>query len=217
MPISVKCPQCQTTVNVKDEFAGRKFRCKTCGSAVTVPQAAGSDDDEWGDDDLEGGEPLDQGEALPRPKRRKSSGGRSRRSSGGGMPTPVVIAIVCECLLILFNLLSIAGNLMSSNIGGACGAGFRILIEGAAILGYVQRQNVARWIAIVLSWMAVVALTICSGVLLMGGQQLSNQINAQLGESGVLIVVAIIMVQVLITGTIAICLHTRSAADHFDS
>lgn len=39
MSIRVRCPDCEAELNVKDELAGRKIRCKTCG---TVFQAESS-------------------------------------------------------------------------------------------------------------------------------------------------------------------------------
>jgi predicted Zn finger-like uncharacterized protein len=37
MPIKVRCKECETTFSVKDEAAGKRVRCKGCGSPVKVP------------------------------------------------------------------------------------------------------------------------------------------------------------------------------------
>ncbi|KAA0138396.1 hypothetical protein FYZ48_12965 [Gimesia chilikensis] len=37
MPIKVHCKECDTTFSVKDEAAGKRVRCKGCGSPVKVP------------------------------------------------------------------------------------------------------------------------------------------------------------------------------------
>lgn len=37
MPIKAKCRKCSKVYNVKDDLAGKKFRCKECSSPVTVP------------------------------------------------------------------------------------------------------------------------------------------------------------------------------------
>ncbi|MEZ6048538.1 MAG: hypothetical protein R3C11_23780 [Planctomycetaceae bacterium] len=37
MPLSVQCSSCSKSYKVKDEFAGRSFKCKECGSVVSVP------------------------------------------------------------------------------------------------------------------------------------------------------------------------------------
>ena len=38
MPISVSCPVCGTQYNVKDEAAGKQFKCKICGNFIPVPK-----------------------------------------------------------------------------------------------------------------------------------------------------------------------------------
>jgi len=37
--VKFNCPQCQKTLNVKDELAGKKGKCPFCGQAITVPDA----------------------------------------------------------------------------------------------------------------------------------------------------------------------------------
>lgn len=44
MPIDVTCPGCSKAYSVPDERAGQRFKCKACGTAVSVPA------DEWGYD-----------------------------------------------------------------------------------------------------------------------------------------------------------------------
>lgn len=39
MPISVLCPKCERNFLVKDEIAGKSFRCKDCQAIVKVPSA----------------------------------------------------------------------------------------------------------------------------------------------------------------------------------
>src|SRR5262245_36127683 len=41
MPISVTCGQCQHTVSVRDEFAGKRGKCPKCQAVVAIPAAAG--------------------------------------------------------------------------------------------------------------------------------------------------------------------------------
>lgn len=40
MPIKTQCRKCRREYTVKDELAGKKFRCKDCEAVVTVPQPA---------------------------------------------------------------------------------------------------------------------------------------------------------------------------------
>ncbi len=37
MPISVRCPGCGKALTVKDEFAGKKGKCPSCGQIVLIP------------------------------------------------------------------------------------------------------------------------------------------------------------------------------------
>lgn len=37
MPINIACPQCQRPFVVRDEIAGKSFRCKDCEAVVSVP------------------------------------------------------------------------------------------------------------------------------------------------------------------------------------
>ena len=37
MPIQVSCPQCERSYKLKDETAGKRFKCKECGATVQVP------------------------------------------------------------------------------------------------------------------------------------------------------------------------------------
>ncbi len=37
--IEFSCPSCSKTHRVKDEFAGKKAKCKECGSAMPIPAA----------------------------------------------------------------------------------------------------------------------------------------------------------------------------------
>lgn len=39
MPIDVSCPRCGHGYSVKDDAAGRRFKCKHCGDAIDVPGA----------------------------------------------------------------------------------------------------------------------------------------------------------------------------------
>lgn len=37
MPINIACPQCQRAFVVRDEIAGKSFRCKDCAAIISVP------------------------------------------------------------------------------------------------------------------------------------------------------------------------------------
>jgi hypothetical protein len=40
MSIPVVCPSCQSSMKVKDEFAGKRAKCPQCGEPLTVPAIA---------------------------------------------------------------------------------------------------------------------------------------------------------------------------------
>jgi hypothetical protein len=50
MPISAKCKNCGRGYSVKDEHAGKKFRCQECQAAVSVPVPKPKADDYAADD-----------------------------------------------------------------------------------------------------------------------------------------------------------------------
>jgi ribosomal protein S27E len=49
MPISVSCPGCGKEYNVKDDAAGKKFKCKECEAIVDVPAGGDAASDPFGD------------------------------------------------------------------------------------------------------------------------------------------------------------------------
>ena len=42
MPIQMTCEQCQAHYNLKDDFAGKKLRCKQCGAVMQAPELEGA-------------------------------------------------------------------------------------------------------------------------------------------------------------------------------
>jgi hypothetical protein len=70
MSIPVSCRQCGWTGAVKDELAGRKAKCPSCGEAIAVARAAGPDEDEAAAYGLaEAPRPAER--AAPKPEMRK--------------------------------------------------------------------------------------------------------------------------------------------------
>lgn len=220
MPISVNCPSCGRAYNVKDEAAGKKFRCKQCEAVVSVPESpADTEGDPWDNLDLSTAEDpygdADSDEApaqLPVRRRKK----KPAKRSSGGLPISVMLAIACEVCLILLNMVGIVGNLMSQNVPGACGSIFRILIEVAAIIGYVQAQNSARWTSVVLSVIGILFGLACGVGLMVGGPLLPPQVQQRIPADGLVIIVAVIFVQVVIWAVIIGTLVTGSSRDYFE-
>ncbi|REJ96619.1 MAG: hypothetical protein DWQ34_03585 [Planctomycetota bacterium] len=220
MPITATCPKCQKEYRVKDDVVGKKFRCKACQAVVTVPEAAadpGGHKDPWDDLDLDayGDNPYaETDEPIEAPRARKKSPSKKKRSRSSGMPIAIMVAIGIEGILILLNGVGIVGNLMNQNIGGACGSIFRILIEVAAIMGYVQRQNVVRWISVALSAVSILLVLVCGGIALAMGANLPPEVQQQIPQEMMVLVIAIVVGQVVLWGTLIGCLVT--SGDWFD-
>lgn len=65
MPISVTCPACGCEYSVRDDAAGRKFRCQACEGVIDIPGAGGP----WLDDEPSEAEIPERREtALRRPE-----------------------------------------------------------------------------------------------------------------------------------------------------
>jgi hypothetical protein len=128
MAISVSCPGCGKAYNVKDEAAGKSFRCKQCQGVVSVPAASAASGDPW--DDTGPGEFPDQdpygddefGAPPAAPRRRTSGRTKSRRggTEGGAKDNLAIISLVLGCINLLSWCLPICGFPLS--IGGiVCG------------------------------------------------------------------------------------------------
>ena len=102
MSISAKCRKCGRRYSLKEEHAGRKFRCKECESVVTVPEpkadtevaddwdadfGGGMDYEDYGDDENYGDD-FGSPPPPPRPRKKKKPAAKKKRpkkrSSGSG-------------------------------------------------------------------------------------------------------------------------------------
>lgn len=89
MAIKVKCPECKKSLAVRDEFAGRRVRCKSCEAVLSVPMPKDDTDDPF--DDLGDINDFAGGDELP-PKRSrnrstKKTKRRSEESMSGRLPS----------------------------------------------------------------------------------------------------------------------------------
>ena len=113
MAIAVTCQACGRQYNVKDEAAGKKFKCKDCGEAVSVPEGGGgggaaADDygepyNPYADDDF-GGESAAAPVAARRPKRKGARGPARERVSG-----PATGLTVCAAISLVVSILAAIG------------------------------------------------------------------------------------------------------------
>ncbi|MEW4487299.1 hypothetical protein AB1L42_04410 [Thalassoglobus sp. JC818] len=123
MPIRATCRECGKSYNVRDELAGKKFRCKQCQKPVSVPQPAVLEEEEpepeedlWGSDF---GSFDDEDDYLPPPPpKKKKKKRKKRRSSGaaaGAFKTALktIVGIISFLFMfgIGFKLVSSLGNL----------------------------------------------------------------------------------------------------------
>ena len=137
MSLSVACPDCDKSLKVKDELAGKKIRCPACSSVIAIPKPASDDDelvDDWEepapakrkrraaeDDDFEDDEPV----ARSRPRTSKpvkKKGGRSKAKGpnvlllvgviGGGL---MALLVVGGVLLAAVNQARIAASRAAEN------------------------------------------------------------------------------------------------------
>lgn len=128
MAITVECPGCGKMYRVPDDKAGKRFGCKQCQTAVSIP--AGDDDydvggyDDFGDDYGDDDHGDDYGD--PKPRRRSAAQGgsrprkkqrRSKKSSanpgviiGGVVGGLVLIGVVVGGIMLIGNPFSAYGK-----------------------------------------------------------------------------------------------------------
>ena len=135
MSISAKCRKCGKSYSVKDEFAGKKFRCQECQSPVTVPKAEVFDAEEWdAEDDFGGGADDDYEDYGPRrsaamppaprraPKKKKPAPSKKpvkkRSSSKSSSEVGPMIGKIGGGLVAGLIAFSLAFKIFSGGIGG---------------------------------------------------------------------------------------------------
>jgi hypothetical protein len=116
MAISVSCPSCARQYSVKDEAAGKKFRCKDCGAVVQVPDGGGGGGDEafsddygdpynpYADDEMAGGGAAPPPMATRRPKRRS---GASRAAAAERTKLPAIFLLIVVSLSFLYHVVNL--------------------------------------------------------------------------------------------------------------
>lgn len=136
MTISLSCNSCGRDYNLKDDAAGKKFKCKDCGSAIVVPQAGeaddyGAGDDEFGDSSWQSSMSGSFGSLPPRSSGKapepKAPGKPARpRSSSGGSGNGELIGNIVKGLIGLIVAVGVGFGVMKAiQAGGGGGYNWR--------------------------------------------------------------------------------------------
>jgi hypothetical protein len=223
MSIAVICPSCAKEHKVKDDSAGKKLRCKSCQTVISIPAVAATvESDPWdtADDGAEAAPVM----RAPPPRMRKSNpkpekSSRPRRSSGTGMPAAVIVAICANSVMFALNLFGVIGVFVqfgqTSNgavaAGQTCGVIFPLIIEVAVVVGLLRQNNRIRWNSIVLDGLGLaVGLLTLAGILFLGAQHPQIGGAAAVGTGAV---VAVLAIKVVLWITDMVALLTPSAQE----
>ncbi|MBS0263193.1 MAG: hypothetical protein JSS02_14710 [Planctomycetes bacterium] len=102
MSIKITCAQCQKSYQVKDDAAGKKFRCKGCETLIPVPLPVATLDEEPALDD-DWSDLIEDVTPEPPPPRRRQPKSRpkpARRAAVQKTPRrPIPATVVATCLL----------------------------------------------------------------------------------------------------------------------
>lgn len=183
MPIEVDCPACFVPYRLKDEFAGKRIKCKQCGAVVPVPRPGSRqavvEEDPWDD-------------SPPEAPRLAASSGKKRRkkkAASGGPPLGLVLGLgggAAGFVLLLgvigifwppmLGVLSIGGMIIGMAlclVGGVacliaafnedpiCGVMW-IFVPFYSLYYIITRfSEIGRWVAMWGAGVAVVMLTAC--------------------------------------------------------
>jgi hypothetical protein len=103
MTISFSCPSCEHSLKVKDELAGRKVKCPSCGGGVAVP--AGEEDEEeaaaaTARPSRQAREEPDE-EERPRKKKKKKKKGNKGLLIGLGIGAVALVAVAIVLVIVL--------------------------------------------------------------------------------------------------------------------
>lgn len=124
--IDASCDSCFRSYQLKDEFAGRKVRCKGCGEVFTVPQPGAAAADPWDSEDPFDEDPFTDGPAAAPPsptRRKKKRKKKAQRESSSGFPLGVygILGIAAGALFLMMCFVGIffrpAMHLMLIGVG----------------------------------------------------------------------------------------------------
>jgi hypothetical protein len=166
MAIAVTCQACGRQYNVKDEAAGKKFKCKDCGEVVSVPEGGGGGGgaaDDFGDpynpyaEDEFGEEGAAAPVAARRPKKKR---GRGASLAAERLKLPAIFLLIITALSVVNHVAGLVMHFMGVEmfpmgpaqnpaeefgrmIGGVIGGTFGIVMDTLAIVGAISMLRVS--------------------------------------------------------------------------
>jgi hypothetical protein len=166
MPINIACPQCQRAFVVRDEVAGKSFRCKDCEAIVSVPAIKPAPQKSA---DLKSGEPKpsaakrkattpeppteedwgydeswqdDQQSELPAPVRRaKKKAAKERSAETGTSPVIPIEGMLAIANIAVLGVLNLWVLISPDDILWKLIAAIRIAVEARVVWGIRERNG----------------------------------------------------------------------------
>ena len=231
MPISVACGDCGKKYGVRDELAGKKFRCKECQAVVAVPSADEPDEDLFAGADLrkagkaspryddEDDEAEDYDDAPPRRKKVARAKRPRRRPRGDGMPVSAILAVCCQCVLLGLNSLSLFVKLTNpapvmtpNETGKISGILLRVAIAGVVLVGLLKRSQNSRLWSRRLSGLGIVFGVIILAIF----AALYPSIPTPEAKFEALAVIGVMVLQIGLWTTLVVSLSTDSADEWYN-
>ena len=108
MTISVQCDECFQSYKVRDDRAGQRLKCKSCGAKIRVPSADDEIEDLYEDYEPPGAPTRKQKKSAPAKKKKKKkksisiSPGKIVKRTFGVLSLAIGVAMVVGAIYMLF-------------------------------------------------------------------------------------------------------------------
>ncbi len=117
MSIKVTCDECFFDYTVKDQFAGKRIKCKECGAAIRIPATRQFEEDDVFDDDLYVEQKLPPKRPAKALKKKRGTSRKKRpareKYSGGGVPAAGIAGGAGTLLIIVLVVIVKTGLLQN--------------------------------------------------------------------------------------------------------
>lgn len=155
MSITTNC-RCGKKYQVKDENAGKQFKCKSCGASVRIPAGQIDDLEDYECDDIEdyvddvGEDDLDEFERpVPRQKKRTRFKSRKKRSSVNRTAIIHMIGIISGIIGYLSSAVYIIAGIINLILMFVLASAHRGSIPGNLVVHFVPRVALMSLIGII--------------------------------------------------------------------